>query len=392
MAESTKIEWADATVNTWWGCTKISPGCTNCYAATLAARFGQAWGPGAKRTPKRKARATALLLNRRAKRLGRPIRVFALSMGDWLDPEVPAQDLVELLDLVAETPDLLWMLLTKRPQLWGDRLGDVVANGKGSGAPLDGRDLALSWLTGRAPANVWVGTSVEDQQRANERIPALLKIPTVLPFLSLEPLLEAVDLRRWLVTARVTCKPCGRAFWLHEADPCAHAAAGAWTLACPWCGGCRCRPSQPDRGDAVRWVPPADWRPERAGRFERVHPTIPLRSGIGWVIAGGESGAGARPMHPAWARSLRDQAVAARVPFFFKQWGQWEPRSRDDGRLFDSLAPHNRDRLVSLDGNVHCTQEAAGEGYACMSLVGKVAAGRLLDGRTWNELPEVRRG
>lgn len=113
-------------------------------------------------------------------------------------------------------------------------------------------------------------------------------------------------------------------------------------------------------------------------------------SGIDWVIVGGESGNGARPMRPDWALQIQRQCRAAGVKFFFKQWGQWAPREREDSLgPFDSLGS-DRDFLVCVDGMIHCTREAAGPGYVPMSRVGKHKAGRLLQGRTWDEMPEVR--
>ena len=114
---------------------------------------------------------------------------------------------------------------------------------------------------------------------------------------------------------------------------------------------------------------------------------IPRLAHLHWVIVGGESGPGARPMHPDWAREIRDQCVTYRVPFFFKQWGRWSFRCRGEG-VFSTLW-NDRDRLVSVDGNVHCSWGSAGVGAVPMSEVGKKKAGRLLDGRTWDEMPEV---
>lgn len=313
MGAQTEIEWADATINLWWGCTKVSPGCKNCYAERLAHRWGKdCWGPGAPREDHRvKAGELALRLDRKAEREGRTIRVFSASQSDWLDPEVPAEWLADLLALIEVTPHLTWMLLTKRPELWEERM--VASLRLPAGATTQEafalglrRIMAARWVTGEPPHNVWVGTTVEDQERADQRIPALLEIPARVRFLSCEPLLERVDL----------------------AD-----VAGAST----------------DEPGGPRFVLP----------------------GIHWVICGGESGPGARPMHPEWARSLRDQCQAAGVPFFFKQWGEWAPPSQVDGLLplHFSRPWHKFDEDV-ISGRY-----------------GKKAAGRLLDGRTWDEVP-----
>ena len=321
MGETTKIEWCDATVSLWWGCTKVSPACANCYAETWARRWGKRlWGPGAPRERKVGAEALARKLNRQAEREGRRLRVFSASMSDWLDPEVPAEWLADLLALIGRTPHLDWLLLTKRPGLWRSRLGAVMnlmpSSLKAAQVYLK---VARSWLDGEAPANVWVGTTVEDQRRADERIPALLQIPARIRFLSCEPLLGPLDL------------------------------AGL-------AGG-------------------NDYLGDHYDRDEE---------GIDWIIAGGESGRGARPSHPDWIRSLRDQAASAGVAFFFKQWGEWAPEGQgayvdwhpgldDDDPRWTTVEA--RDRLST---------------YALCYRAGKAAAGRLLDGRAWDELPEAR--
>jgi protein gp37 len=254
--KNTKIEWCDATFNPWIGCTKVSPGCANCYAETLMdTRMGRVkWGKGQPRS-----RTSAANWNQPVKwnreagereslsaqfplhsKHRRP-RVFCASLADWLDDEVPVEWLADLLDLVRRTPNLDWLLLTKRPENWRARIGLA-------GVELTKRGVAHRlhhWQAGEAPANIWVGTSVEDQPRADERIPALLSIPARVRFLSCEPLLGPVGVEQ-----------------------------------------------------------------ARKGLL-----------GIDWVIAGGESGPGARPMHPDWARSLRDQCHAAGVAFFMKQMG-----------------------------------------------------------------------
>lgn len=166
--------------------------------------------------------------------------------------------------------------------------------------------------------NVWLGVSVEDQRAADERIPHLLQTPAAVRFLSCEPLLGPVDLAEAMGDT-------------------------AWKRTC---------------GLLVN-------KNER--NYRRLH----------WVIAGGESGPGARPMHPDWARSLRDQCVAMRVPFFMKQWGEWLPNASEYD-CYQPAADYNRQHVMLGD--------------VAMVRVGKKAAGRLLDGRTWDEMPEVSRG
>lgn len=207
MSENSKIEWTDHTWSPWYGCTKVSPGRANCYAETLNNRFhgGENWGNG---KPRRKAKdwnKPRRWSRRRALGYGYGLRELVFpSQCDWLDPEVPVELLAEFLKLIHDTPNLCWQLLTKRPELFMQRWRDVfrfVANDRVE-------PHFLNWLAAwvgtqhcsvpgeppEPPRNVWVGASVEDQQRADERIPPLLQIPAVLRFLSVEPLLAPVDL------------------------------------------------------------------------------------------------------------------------------------------------------------------------------------------------------
>lgn len=346
MAESSEISWTDNTHNEWIGCTRVSPGCQHCYAETLMdTRYHRVkWGKGQPRVLTSEAnRRKPHAWNRTAERarklwaqrgaVGSPPprpRVFSASLSDWLDDEVDPAWLAGLLGTVAATPELDWLLLSKRPHLWRARLARLV-DACTPESPTSRRVRA--WLDGEAPSNVWVGTTVEDQQRADERVPHLLAIPARVRFLSCEPLLGPVDLRGALRVAW-QCSGCRGLF----PDP--------WQKTCPACG----------RVDY--WTGSHPFNPPGGQRGPGVH----------WIIAGGESGHGARPMHPAWARSLRDQAQAAGVAFHFKQWGEHVEVAGQPGED---------------DGTVE-----AGDGtFAHMRRVGKKAAGRLLDGREWNEFP-----
>lgn len=277
MAENSKIEWTDHTFNPWIGCTKVSPGCANCYAEAQDGRWKytiDGWGPGKPR--KRTSDANwkkPLQWNKQAESFYqcdvcgkrefrkwddslppgglsccsnpdcislpetdafkvRP-RVFCASLSDWLDDEVPVERLIDLLYLIHQTPHLDWLLLTKRPENWRERL--ALARDKARwdfGYYIDG------WLDGHDRKNIWIGTSTEDQKRWDERVPLLMDIPAKVHFVSAEPLL---------------------------------------------------------------------------GLVKMTYPLIP-----DWIIVGGESGPKARPMEADWVRSLRDQSG---VSFFFKQWG-----------------------------------------------------------------------
>lgn len=360
MGENSKIEWTDETFNPWWGCEKVSPGCANCYAEAWAKRTGNAvWGHGVPRrffgnkhwrepvrwneealgecphcgirqkAGWRGAVSTACQWCK-GPRMLRPTRrrVFCASMADWLeDREDLTPHLVKLLGVINATPNLDWLLLTKRPQNFRKRMEAALEP-----AAWPGRSRYIKeWLLdGIPPHNVWIGTTVEDQQRAEERIPELLGIPARVRFLSCEPLLGPVDL-----DGPIAIGP----------------ANGRWDS-----------PSDPDT-----WL-----------------------DGIHWVIAGGESGHKARPMHPEWVRSLRDQCAAAQVPFFFKQWGEWvEPlEERED------IGPDETKELtdVAMSGKRGNSLSLSPDEFrdsAMMARVGKKLAGRLLDGREWSEFPAV---
>lgn len=219
MSETTNIEWATSTGNPWIGCTKVSPGCKNCYAAELDEnRFSRTmgggtkenpvshWGKGAPRVRTKGFWKDALKWNREAKEsreanlccglgpveIARP-RIFP-SLCDWLDDEVPIEWLADFLKLIHDTPNLDWLLLTKRPENWSDKLHAALRCDRMSEFELAIETSVSDWLDGDPPLNVWIGVSVEDQKRADERIPLLLQIPAKVRFLSVEPLLEKVDL------------------------------------------------------------------------------------------------------------------------------------------------------------------------------------------------------
>lgn len=317
MGMGSKIEWCDATFNPWVGCSKLSAACTNCYAESWAKRTGNAdlWRGERRRTSVANWRKP-LQWNRE-----RPgTRVFCASLADVFEdhPEVgPWRN--DLFSLIRDTPNLTWMLLTKRPE--------VAARW-------------FEWHCDQPPPNVWMGTTVEDQQRAAERIPHLLRIPARVRFLSCEPVLGPLELAPWLGYSEM---------WDRWIGPC-----GCDEKRDPWT---RC-----DECESNGWVPP------------------PCR-GLQWVIAGGESGAKARPSHPGWFRSLRDQCDSAGVPFTFKQWGEWAPEP-------ENYRGREACGLLSASGHFDSTDR---HGVAIRRL-GKAAAGRLLDGRTWDGVPDVSGG
>lgn len=326
MGQDSAIEWTHHTFNPWWGCSKISPGCANCYAEAFDKRVGgEHWGPGVeRRTFGEKHWREPLKWNAAAK-AGERHRVFCASMADVFEAEAPAGQIERLWSLIRETPHLDWLLLTKRPER-------IAAS------------LPADW--GEGYANVWLGASVEDQPRANERVPHLVRVPAVVRFLSMEPLLGAVDLTQ-----------------IRMADGAAALALDA--EGAPFLNALRGATWWP-QGDHGANVPP-----------------------LSWVIVGGESGAKARPMHPDWARSIRDQCVATGVPFLFKQWGEHVAFFDRDVEDPDWRA------IPNLTGSERWLNIAGGHGFhgervVAVRRAGKKFAGREIDGRTWDEYPTPR--
>lgn len=324
MADTTNIEWCDSTFNPWIGCTRVSPACDDCYAArsTPARTLGVAWGPG---EPRRRTSDANWKLPEQWQRQaaafraqhGRRRRVFCASLADVFDNEVPDEWRVDLFKLIAATPDLDWLLVTKRIGNVARMLGD--------------------WQTVPLLPNIWLGITVVNQPEYDRDIGKLLRIPAAVRFLSLEPMLGPLDL-------------------------------GLMTYA------------------------------EAAERSGGGIVLTTRRRALDWVICGGESGPKARPMHPDWARSLRDQCAAAGVPFLFKQWGEWA--EQDDSGLpgvrtvregdpeFDNEAS-KCDAFMAVDGHLVDDVEATrrGVGYRGLVRAGKKAAGRQLDGRTHDGFP-----
>jgi protein gp37 len=357
-----KIEWTDHTFNPWIGCTKVSAGCLHCYAETMDKRFHRADGHWGKGVPRRRTspdnwkeplrwqkmaaegyfvevrRDGAFIARGDVRKLAKDTiqpgdrvvqvrpRVFCASMADWLDDEVAIEWLADLLWLINRTPNLDWQLLTKRPENWRERVGAAAAVLNARNEP----HRLHHWQCEEAPENVWIGTSVETQRCADVRIPALLKIPARVRFLSCEPLLGAVDIEKPLVESN-----------------------------------------------------PPEWREQLRSFLDRETEQQPS-IGLHWVICGGESGDGARPTHVKWARSLRDQCAAAGVAFFFKQWGEHvDGQNMPDETIEFRNSPQGPGMAplywAKPDGEL--TSDAT---YR----VGKRAAGRMLDGVLHGAFPE----
>lgn len=308
MSES-KIEWTDFTFNPWWGCTKVSPGCDHCYAETFAKRVGQhVWGKDApRRQMSDKHWAEPLKWDRAAALAGVRRRVFCASMADVFEGREDQQaNRLRLWALIRATPSLDWLLLTKRPKaILPLIMADALALDDSPGFTEEANTatwLSL-WMRGHPPGNVWLGTTVEDEERCRTRPADLLRAPAAVHFISAEPLLEHVDLSPWFVSAD--------GFVLRS-----------------WNDG----PAHVDDG----------------------------AKGIDWVIVGGESGHGARPFNLGWARDIKAQCKNAGVAFFFKQAGAYvvgETHERIeqfglpglDGAPLDGLDANGRWRLKMFD-------------------------------------------
>lgn len=334
MADNTHIEWTDASWNPvrasraepgdeatplkGWHCEHVSEGCRNCYAEGVNHRFGTdlAYKPGHRGQLTHYLDDKVLLAPLRWKR---PRRIFLSSMTDVFGAWVTDEMLDRILAVMALTPQHTYQVLTKRPErareyLTGDR-GELKAAITVNSIRIKGVDpRPVQWPV----PNVWLGTSVEEQRAADERIPHLRATPAAKRFLSCEPLLGPLELEPYLFDGEVD-----------------------------------------------------------------------------WVIVGGESGKNARPMHPDWARALRDQCQAAGVPFFFKQWGNWAPcEIREGGEL---NPPQPLTRMMQWrrwhDGSTvgiepgQTVDQWFRPGTVLAIPGGKKAAGRQLDGRTWDAVP-----
>jgi len=245
MGSKSNIEWTESTWNPVTGCTKVSPGCKNCYAERLAFRLRDMGNP-------RYRNGFAVTLHE--DQIALPLRwrqpklIFVNSMSDLFHEAVPDEFIVKVFEVMVRAERHIFQVLTKR----GERLETLADR--------------LPW-----PNNVWQGVSIENADYS-ARIRQLIEVPAAVRFLSVEPLLGSI-------------------------------------------------------------------------------PELPL-SDIDWIIVGGESGPGHRPVDPAWVREIRDQCCAANVPFFFKQWGGRTPKSGGrllDGKLWNQMpTPKSRENTLSL--------------------------------------------
>ncbi len=324
----TSIEWCDVTWNPVRGCSRVSKGCEHCYAESFASRFvnvknmaGVVIGPGPFRGFVHRVNGHPAWTGKvelLEKHLSDPLhwreprRVFVNSMSDLFHEALPEADIVSIFRIMGSCPQHIFQVLTKRAA----RMLEILS--KRRWRNLNQGECFLPIIPGKhrdedptALPNVWLGVSAEDQQRADERIPLLLRTPAAVRFVSYEPALGPLDILPYLFP-----------------DP----------------------PIGPRAGE--------------------------LRKGIDWVIAGGESGPGARPAHPQWFRDVRDQCREAGVAFFFKQHGEWAPRMLGD---FDLVTVKDLSRTLQWPDGTFSLR------------VGKKKAGALLDGREWREFPNLNR-
>jgi protein gp37 len=305
---ATEIEWVrdqEGTKGLTWnpvtGCDRVSPGCDHCYAATLAKRLKAMGNPRYQTDGTRKTSGPGFGVALHYDKLDEPRRrskgttYFVNSMSDLFHSEVPDGFIAEVFATMALTPQHTYQVLTKRPRRMANLLPRLTFQETVSAA---GEAIDPHFVYEWPLPNVWLGTSVENQEWAEKRIPLLLQAPAAVRFLSCEPLLDAVNLSHFLFPSR--CHRCD-----YEADDRDDARSGVHTGS--------------PRMDSV---PPVTTCTICTAETSLVGAS-PL---IHWVIVGGESGPGHRPMQLDWARDLRDQCRRARVPFFFKQWGGRTPK------------------------------------------------------------------
>lgn len=318
---NTKIPWAEKVWNPITGCTKISPGCQNCYAERMANRLRGRCG-----YPADEPFRVTLHPDRLEEplRWRKPSMVFVCSMGDLFHEDVPFEFINRVFTTIGQCQQHIFIILTKRPERMKVFIEDYYAYESPGG---DEKGVHIQ-------PNVWLGVTAENQKQADKRIPVLIQIPAAVRFVSVEPMLEAVDL-------------------LND----------DYLGGCIYCEICL---------------------------EESPKTCIERDAKLDWVICGGESGPNARPMHPDWARNLRDQCQAAGVPFFFKQWGEWLPNMQEYGCYQENANYNSRHIHIDKEGrDITGLYGLHGEGDAVLCRVGKKSAGDLLDGKQYHEFPEV---
>lgn len=375
MGDGTSIEWTDASWVMIAGCDHVSEGCGlprwdddlpgGCYAAKLTS--GRL-----KRRPEYEGLAEGGRFNGKVRLLEhrlevplhwrKPRKIFVSDMADLLHKDVPDEFIAKVWAVMALCPQHIFQVLSKRHARMRTLLNSVEFDGLFQEAYVRLAE-ELGHPDPSAPSlplpNVWVGVSVESQKWADIRIPHLLGTRAALRWISVEPLLGPLDLDQ------PRCEDHDRLEVFTDKH------------GFEWC--------EPCVADGF------------SGELSYGHWLDPLNDGIAWVVGGGESGPGARPMHPGWARTLRDQCVDRGVAYFHKQNGAYAPVV--DKPAWGDVWVHPDGSTTAWDSDDGHIRHGLGDfklGDAVLvRKVGKKAAGRLLDGRTWDEFPqpvEVRHG
>lgn len=346
-----KIEYCDETLEVTGGCTKCSSGCKNCWALREVWRMahnplqGDKWkGLVEKKdgvlnwTGKIKCFEDALEKLRK-----KPTTYFIDSKADLFHPKVPFEFIDEFMQTITMYPQHTFMIFTKRVERPAEYFQQLYA-----GLTKFHRGKKFQWPF----RNIQLILSISTQAEADEKIPIFLQIPATVRGLSIEPLLGEIKFS----DDKLFC----------DRDPEEDSPMA--------CVPCRCE---------KHWQNGTVFGP-RIGCLD-------------WIVVGGESGPGARPMHPDWPRSIRDQCVAAGVPFYFKQWGAWEIANKEnaarngyivaDGRG-GILTPYNKKKFVNINRDGSYYRDNPQPNSIAMARVGKKRAGCLLDGREWKQLPK----
>lgn len=407
MGDNSKIEWTDATWNPLRAevidgpnkgrigthCEKVSEACRLCYAETHNGRMLPGGGTGLPYTRSSRDKVRMCLnLGILAQPLSwrRPRMIFPLSLSDIFGEFVPIECTAAILGVAAMSVQHTFQFLTKRPERMAEIVKQLDPDKVMHAAALTGFPMPPPVVRRRAaeeaskvgydpdevvwpPRNIWWGTSIENQRWLTARASHLCQTPGAVRFVSYEPALGPLN---------------NLHYWLNHHDVDEHGQ--------PQCVRCGAKTNK-----AYRGYPISCWR---------CSGPIKMRPGVDWVIAGGESGGNdAFPSHPDWYRKVRDQCVAAKVPFFFKQWGQWWPKHPvygntdpvdrfecDDEHPNSKWVEHN-EVVLQRNGVQPCGmqndehwihhQPDPGENPWWFLSTGKKTAGRLLDGRTWDEMP-----
>jgi protein gp37 len=319
---ATKIEWCDETWNPVTGCTPVGKGCDNCYAKRMSTRLRGRCGYDPDNPFKVTPHWSQM---NKPFRWKKPKRIFVCSMGDLFHQEITWQFIDNVFNIIRDNQRHTFMILTKRPTLMKEYLEKTYTH------------LGFSNNINERLKNVWFGVSVSNQLEANQSIPVLLSIPGIRRFVSCEPILGHIDLQKLSYITGLGCKII-------------------------------------DSLRGVKWIDDID--------SDRYNSST---GKLDWVIAGGETGPGARPVHPDWITSLRYQCYHANVPFFFKSWGEWSKSNiykasrkgfvgKTTGEFQDRFGSGS---IFNENQNCHFVYK-----------VGKKITGRLIDGVEWIQFPK----